>query len=204
MVAYNKIRNNVVSLTPAQTEPDMWRAKLLAVAQQQDRKAFSDLFNHFAPKLKAFALANPYSANPSQFADELIQEVMIKVWNKAHNYNPLVAGVSTWIFTIARNCRIDMIRKNLRHSYPLESDELLDVEDEDAILPYQAAQQKNYERDIRQYLSQLPHDQAQIIAKVYMEGKSHNEVAEELNLPLGTVKSRVRLGLIKLKVMVAH
>lgn len=197
-------RDNVVNLSPQTTAADEWQQKLLLVARQ-DRKAFADLFNHFAPKIKAFALSKPYGNNPSQFADELIQEVMIKVWNKADNYNPSLAGASTWIFTIARNCRIDMIRRNLRHSYPLEADELLhELEDEDGVQPFQAAQQQNLERDIRACLDQLPHDQAQVIAMVYMEGKSHQEVADELQLPLGTVKSRVRLALTKLKVMVAH
>lgn len=197
-------RDNVVNLPPQTSSPDEWQEKLVRVARQ-DRKAFADLFNHFAPKIKAFALSKPYGHNPSQFADELIQEVMIKVWNKADNYNPALAGASTWIFTIARNCRIDLIRRNQRHSYPLEADELLyELEDEDGIAPFQAVQQQNLERDIRACLDQLPHEQAQIIAKVYMEGKSHQEVADELDLPLGTVKSRVRLALTKLKVMVAH
>lgn len=204
MNAIKTLRDNVVSISPQTSAPDEWQQKLLRIAEHRDRKAFNELFAHFAPKIKAFALSKPYGHNPSQFADELIQEVMIKIWNKADNYNPAYAGASTWIFTIARNCRIDMIRKNNRHSYPLESDELLEVEDEDGVLPFQAAQQQHYERDVREYLNALPHDQAQIIAKVYMEGKSHNEVAEELDLPLGTVKSRVRLALTKLKVMVAH
>jgi RNA polymerase sigma factor (sigma-70 family) len=197
-------RDNVVSLVPQSSTHDEWQLKLLKVAESQDKKAFSELFAHFGPKIKAFAMAKPYTSNPSQFADELIQEVMIKIWNKADNYNPNVAGASTWIFTIARNCRIDLIRKNQRHSFPLESDELFEIEDEDSVLQFQSVQQQNYERDLRECLNQLPHEQAQIIAKVYMEGKSHNEVAEELGLPLGTVKSRVRLALTKLKVMVAH
>jgi RNA polymerase sigma-70 factor (ECF subfamily) len=204
MNAYTPTRNNIVSLPTSEQERDAWQTKLLAVAKTQDRKAFSELFAHFGPKIKAFAMANPYTSNPAQFGDELVQEVMIKVWNKANNYNPAFAGASTWIFTIARNCRIDLIRKNQRHSYPLESDELLEFEAGDDIQPFQLVQQKHYERDIRECLNQLPSDQAQIIVKVYMEGKSHNEIAEELNLPLGTVKSRVRLALTKLKVMVAH
>jgi RNA polymerase sigma-70 factor (ECF subfamily) len=204
MNALDTTRDNVVTLSPQKSTPDQWQQNLIKIGKNQDRRAFSELFAHFAPKIKAFALSNPYSNNPAQFADELTQEVMIKIWNKADNYNPSVAGASTWIFTIARNCRIDLIRKNNRHNYPLDSDELLEIEDEDALMPFQAAQQQNYERDIRQYLDQLPHEQAQIIAKVYLEGKSHNEVASDLDLPLGTVKSRVRLALTKLKVIAVH
>ena len=197
-------QDKVVSLNPQTPPPDHWQQTLLRVAQK-DRKAFAELFNHFAPKIKAFAMSKPYGNNPSQFADELVQEVLIKVWNKAEHYNPAMAGASTWIFTIARNCRIDMIRRNLRHGFPLEADELLhEIEDEEEATPFHATHQQNLERDIRASLDQLPHDQAQVIAMVYMEGKSHQEVADELGMPLGTVKSRVRLALTKLKVMVAH
>lgn len=193
-----------MSLTDNRPDTDHWQTALGRVGKNQDRQAFQALFKHFAPLIRSFALANPYSSNPGQFADDLVQEVMIKIWNKAGSYDASVAGASTWIFTIARNCRIDMIRKLSRHDYPLDSDELLDIEDEHATAPFQAVQQRHYERDLRQHMKELPSDQAQIIAKVYMEGKSHNEVAQELGLPLGTVKSRVRLALNKLKIMVTH
>ena len=197
-------REKVVSLNPQNNTADLWQQTLLLVARK-DRQAFARLFNHFAPKIKAFAMSKPYGNNPSQFADELIQEVMIKVWNKAEHYKPAMAGASTWIFTIARNCRIDLIRRSLRHGFPLEADELLhELEDDDNAAPFQITHQQHLERDIRASLDQLPHDQAQVITMVYMEGKSHQEVADELDIPLGTIKSRVRLGLTKLKVMVAH
>lgn len=193
-----------MSLTDNQPGADTWQLALGRVGADQDRQAFQELFKHFAPLIRSFALANPYGSNPGQFADDLVQEVMIKIWNKAGSYDPAMAGASTWIFTIARNCRIDMIRKLSRHNYPLDSDELFDIEDDNSIAPFQAVQQRNFERELREHMKALPSDQAQIIAKVYMEGKSHNEVAQELNLPLGTVKSRVRLALNKLKIMVTH
>lgn len=197
-------RANIVSLNPEQQTADPWQQVLSRVAEDRDRKAFAELFRHFSPMIKSFAMANPYSNNPAQFADELIQEVMIKVWNKAKSYDASVAGVSTWIFTIARNCRIDLIRKHSRHDYPLNSDDFFEMEDDSSPAPFQSLQQRNLEREMRAHFDELPNEQAQIIAKVYMEGKSHSEVAEELGLPLGTVKSRVRLALNKLKVMVTH
>lgn len=201
----NSIRaHNIVDLSSAVSANDKWQHLLSRVARHQDRQAFSQLFQHFAPLIKAFAMANPYSHNPAQFADELIQEVMLKIWQKADSYDAGAAGVSTWVFTIARNCRIDMIRKLSRHDYPLESDEFFDMEDENIPAPFQAVYQRNLERDIRACCAALPHEQAQIICKIYMEGKSHSEVADELDLPLGTVKSRVRLALDKLKIMVTH
>lgn len=193
-----------MSLNTDHQAPDPWQVVLCKVAEQRDRQAFAELFRHFAPMIKAFAMAKPYSSNPAQFADELIQEVMIKIWNKAKSYDPSVAAVSTWIFTIARNCRIDMIRKHSRHNYPLDSDDFFEIEDHNTPAPFQSLQQRNLEREMRAHFDELPIEQSQIIAKVYLEGKSHSEVAEELGLPLGTVKSRVRLALNKLKVMVTH
>jgi len=199
-----KKRNNVVEISSKQKQNSEWQEMLARVGKTQDREAFHALFEHYAPLIKSFALSNTYSNNPAQFADELVQEVMIKIWNKASSYDTSVAGANTWIFTIARNCRIDMIRKHSRQNYPLESDELLEIEDEDGIAPFQAVQQRSLEKEIRDCFDKLPHEQSQILAKVYLEGKTHNEVAAELDLPLGTVKSRVRLALNKLKVMVTH
>ena len=196
--------HSVVELNKSKTELNEWQEKLVKVGKSQDKAAFHSLFEYFAPQIKAFALSNPYSNNPAQFADELVQEVMIKIWNKASAYDATMAGANTWIFTIARNCRIDMIRKNNRQNYPLESDEMMEIEDEDGIAPFQAVQQRHLEHEIKGCFDQLPHEQAQVIAKIYLAGKTHNEVAQELNLPLGTVKSRVRLALNKLKVMVSH
>ena len=136
----------------------------------------------------------------SAHADELVQEVMIKVWQKAGGFNPHKAAASTWIYTIARNCRTDMFRRLQKFDTPLSADDIWPDDVEDA--PLVAVQQRRDAERIRAMMKELPHEQAQILAKVYMEGKSHSEVAEELDLPLGTVKSRVRLAMQKLQVMV--
>lgn len=197
-------RAKVVSLSEKQLEKDELQLLIEKVANHQDRAAFSKLFEHFAPLLKSFAFAHPYGSDTSQFADELIQEVMIKIWNKASKYDAKYAAVNTWVFTIARNTRIDMIRKYRRTDFPLDSEEVFDYEDESVPELFQQVQQKHYERDIKRYFAELTTEQSQIIVKIYMEGKSHSEVAAELDLPLGTVKSRVRLALSKLKAMVVH
>nr|MBP7912021.1 sigma-70 family RNA polymerase sigma factor [Pseudomonadales bacterium] len=106
----------------------------------------------------------------------------------------------TWIYTLARNCRIDLLRKKFRAREEVDVDELWDLGTEDDVLEDEVYQ-KRIEVDVRESLGGLPAEQRQIITKVYMEGKSHSEVAEELGLPLGTVKSRVRLAMSKLKVM---
>ncbi len=186
--------------TPAKgtRRDDEWSLCLQQIAGNQDRQAFARLFTHFAPLIKAFALnGSPIAAS---HADELVQEVMIKVWQKASGFNPHKAAASTWIYTIARNCRTDAFRRLQKFDTPVNADDIWPDEVEDS--PLAAMQQRRDEVKVKELLQQLPHEQAQILAKVYMEGKSHSEVAEDLDLPLGTVKSRVRLAMQKLQLMV--
>lgn len=175
---------------------DEWSECLLLIAKDEDRAAFSRLFRHFAPLMKAFALSgSTLSANN---ADELVQEVMLKVWQKAGAFNPDKAAASTWVYTIARNCRTDMYRRLQKFDTSLRAEDISgDQETEEAFV---VLHQRRNEDRIRELVKELPIDQAQILAKVYMEGKTHSEVAEELNLPLGTVKSRVRLAIQKLQI----
>ncbi|MDG1387442.1 MAG: sigma-70 family RNA polymerase sigma factor [Halioglobus sp.] len=174
---------------------DEWSVCLQTVAQTQDKQEFAKLFKHFAPLIKAFALNG--SALAAAHAEELVQEVMIKVWQKATAYNPHKAAASTWIYTIARNCRTDMYRRLQKFDTPISADDIWPEGESDEM--FVAVQQKRDATRIREMLQELPHEQCQILMKVYMEGKSHSEVAEELDLPLGTVKSRVRLAMKKLQ-----
>jgi RNA polymerase sigma-70 factor (ECF subfamily) len=199
-------RAMVVSLSDKAPEKDKLQLQLQQwvkqVAESQDRQAFGCLFKHFSPLIKSFAYANPFGNSPAQFGEDLLQEVMVKLWNKAGSYDSRHAAVSTWVFTIARNTRIDMIRKASRHEFALDADEIFDMEDENTPQLHEQLAQRQYARDVKKYLSELSNDQAQIVAKVYMEGKSHSQIASELDLPLGTVKSRVRLAMLKLKSLV--
>ena len=174
---------------------DEWSVCLQTVAQTQDKQEFAKLFKHFAPLIKAFALNG--SALAAAHAEELVQEVMIKVWQKATAYNPHKAAASTWIYTIARNCRTDMYRRLQKFDTPISADDIWPEGESDEM--FVAVQQKRDATRIREMLQGLPHEQCQILMKVYMEGKSHSEVSEELDLPLGTVKSRVRLAMKKLQ-----
>lgn len=174
---------------------DEWTLCLQQVADNQDREAFSKLFGHFAPLIKAFAING--SALAASHADELVQEVMIKVWQKATAFNPHKAAASTWIYTIARNCRTDMYRRLQKFDTPISADDIWPEAETEEL--FAAVQQKRDAVRIKEMLAGLPHEQSQILVKVYMEGKSHSEVAEELDLPLGTVKSRVRLAMKKLQ-----
>jgi RNA polymerase sigma factor (sigma-70 family) len=175
---------------------DEWSECLTLIAEKEDRAAFTRLFRHFAPLMKAFALSG--STLSANHADELVQEVMLKVWQKAGGFNAQKAAASTWIYTIARNCRTDLYRRLQKFDTPLSADDVSDTHDsEDAFV---VLHQKRSRDRIRGLIKELPNDQAQILGKVYMEGKTHSEVSGELDLPLGTVKSRVRLALQKLHI----
>ncbi|RBP79460.1 sigma-70 family RNA polymerase sigma factor [Marinomonas rhizomae] len=182
-------------------EPDEQRlADMLAIAEHRDQAALVRLFDHYVPKVRAFCLAAQPGAN--LMADDIAQEVMIRIWNKAHTYKPESASLNTWVFTLARNARIDYLRKNSRHQSDIDPEYLWqNVVDENAD-PFKDAQQKRDQERIQQGLEKLPADQKQVLAKVYLEGKTHKEAAEELSLPLGTIKSRVRLALHKLTIYV--
>lgn len=172
------------------------------VARHRDRDAFARLFDHYAPLIRAYSLAREPGAD--LVADELVQEVMTRVWLKADKYNGRLANLNTWIFTLARNCRIDYLRRNSRYATEIDPTDIFnDIEDEGPG-PFQLVQQSRAEESIRAGLKQLPREQSEILTKVYLEGKSHQQASEDLKLPLGTVKSRVRLALKKLEVLVAR
>lgn len=173
---------------------------IIAVATHRDQAALGRLFDHYVPRIRSFCLA----AQPGStlMADDIAQEVIIRVWNKADTFNPNTASLNTWIFTIARNARIDYLRKNGRHTSNIDPELLWnDVADESVDL-FRDAQQARDKNRIHSGLSQLPTDQKQVLAKVYLEGKTHVETAQELGLPLGTIKSRVRLALHKLTIYI--
>lgn len=164
---------------------------IIAIAQQRDRDAFIALFDACSAKLKAFAVRS--GANPSD-AEEIVQECMLTVWRKAHTFNPQAASANTWLYTIVRNRRIDFVRKDRRHQvvsddlWPEPSTEELETDVESDLDG----------RIARTLLESLPQEQRQVVYMVYFEGKSHSEIAGELDLPLGTIKSRLRLAMKKL------
>ncbi|HUK61092.1 MAG TPA: sigma-70 family RNA polymerase sigma factor [Stellaceae bacterium] len=164
-------------------------ARLLrAIVERHDQNSFAALFDYYAPRVKAYLKRLGAS---DALAEDLVQEVMLTVWRKADSYDPAKAGVGTWIFTIARNLRIDAVRRE-RHP-ELDPDDPLLVPDPEP-LPDRAVEAAQEEGDVRAALRDLPADQAEVVNLAFYEGKSHGEIAAALAIPLGTVKSRLRLA----------
>ena len=175
---------------------------LSKVALSRDKQAFAELFDHYAPLLRAYSLAREPGAD--LVADELVQEVMIRIWLKADKYNAGLANLNTWVFTLARNCRIDYLRRNSRYVTEIDPTDIFNDMEDESPGPFQQVHTSRTGEGIREGLKQLPREQAEILTKVYLEGKSHQQTSDELKLPLGTVKSRVRLALKKLEVLVSR
>lgn len=165
------------------------------MAARQDRAAFADLFRHFAPRLKAFGMRQGADATT---AEELVQETMLSVWRKSATFDRRRANASTWIFTIFRNKRIDMLRRESRPEADLDSVGDLASDASGADDDYHATQAGEI---IRQAMVELPEEQVEVLKKAFFEDKPHSAIAEELDLPLGTVKSRIRLALARLRLV---
>jgi RNA polymerase sigma-70 factor (ECF subfamily) len=170
---------------------------LESIAHNQDRKAFEQLFNHFGPLIKAFAVSSNLHFQGDHLPDELVQDVMMTIWQKAPLYDSRKSGPSTWIFTIARNQRINILRKLNKYRNDLNADDVWELESDEDL--FSDVREARIQRQVDEQMHNLPIDQKQIISKVFLEDKSHQQVSEELGLPLGTVKSRVRLAMQKLK-----
>ncbi len=182
------------------TEAENWNDCIERVGRSQDRGAFQSLFKHFSPFLKAFLIKSG-GVTPEN-AEELVQETMIKVWRKAPSYSSSQASASTWIYTIARNTRIDWLRKQNRQNPDLLNAEDLYDERENPT-PLSSLSQIRTKKLISEQLSQLPVEQAEVLQLMYFQGQSGQQVANTLALPLGTVKSRVRLAMNKMKLALA-
>jgi RNA polymerase sigma-70 factor (ECF subfamily) len=173
-----------------------WGGLISAIAQHQDRAAFAALFEHFAPRIKAFMQRSGASeAN----AEELAQEAMLSVWRKAALFDPQSAGAAGWIFTIARNLRIDYYRRESRGGMIEASDVEIEFQIDDAPLPDSILTTSQSEDRVRSALTKLSGDQMRVVELSFFEEKAHAEIAQILGIPLGTVKSRLRLAMARLR-----
>lgn len=192
------------SMNTTQTDAAERAAELLAsIAKTRSRAAFSELFRHFAPKLQSYATRQ---FGNEQTAMDLVQETMTNVWHKAHLFKPDKGSPSTWIFTIARNIRFDLLRKNKKRKDDISADDLWPIlsEQNDSLDDGYSLDNDVLMQEISQYYAQLPDAQRIVIEKIYIEGKSQQEVSDALGVPLGTIKSRTRLALKKLKELIVN
>jgi RNA polymerase sigma-70 factor (ECF subfamily) len=166
---------------------------LIAVATSKDREAYQTLFEHFAPRVKSFLLGKGTSP---EVAEEAVQEAMLNVWRKAGNFDPTKAAASTWIFAIARNARIDLLRKANRPALDPNDPALVPDRPAATFETVSAAQEAN---QIRERVAALPAEQQEVLRLAFFEDLAHTEVAQRLGIPLGTVKSRIRLAVRRIR-----
>lgn len=166
---------------------------LLAVAERRDQQAFRALFQHFAPRVKGYA--RKLGADDGA-AEELVQDVMLTVWQRADSFDPALASAATWIYTIARNRRIDRIRQERRPE--LHPDDAM-LDGDEAPPPDHQVQAAQDASRLRAVIGGLPPEQAEVLRLAYFEDKVHSEISVEQGIPLGTVKTRLRLALVRLR-----
>ena len=175
----------------ASADEQNWTALLIAVRDQQDKVAFAALFRHFAPRVKGFLMKSGMSA---ALAEECAQDVLATLWQKSHLFDPTRASVATWVFTIARNRRIDAARRAAR---PEPEDLPWGPEAEPD--QQEALEMAQETERLGAALARLPEAQRALIEKAYFGELTHTEIAAETGLPMGTIKSRIRLALDKLR-----
>ena len=163
------------------------------IATRKDKTAFSSLFKLVGPRIKGYLMK---LGSNDIVAEDLLQEVMLTVWRKSETFDRNKAAVSTWLFTIARNKRIDMLRKEIRPQLD-PNDPMLTPNQEDSADNIYGSKQESIK--ITDAIKMLPEEQSKLIKMTYYEDKSHSIIARELKMPLGTVKSRIRLASTRLK-----
>lgn len=183
-------------MSPDALSPDPFAHDRLieAVALRRDREAFAQLFSYFAPRLKAWLIKS--GATPGA-AEDFAQDAMLTVWRKADLFDARKARAATWIFTIARNRRLDMLRRDARPLLVPEielAEQTVERPDDIVALSQDAAR-------VRDALSQLKPDQVEVLRLAFFMDSPHSEIARQLDLPLGTVKSRIRNAMIKLRLI---
>lgn len=166
---------------------------IAAIARSGDRAAFAALFDHFAPRVKGLLMRG---GTPAELAEEVAQETLLAVWRKAALFDPEKASASTWIATIARNLRIDIARRETRSRLS----QVYEILDEDSPeMPDATLSGAERDARVRAAMTQLSTDQYRVVELAFLEGFSHQDVARRLAIPLGTVKSRLRLALSHLR-----
>jgi len=187
-----RIRTGKVRSLPELSVEDMTHC-LVSVGRTRDMEAYERLFRHFGPRIRSYMMKR---ASDPALAEELMQETMMMVWRKAELFDPARGNASAWIFTVARNVRVDSLRKTRRPEFDPEDPAL--VPDGPEAPDVQFEQDEDAAR-MRAALSGLPEEQAELLRMSFFEEVSHSIIAERLDIPLGTVKSRIRAAFSRLR-----
>jgi RNA polymerase sigma-70 factor (ECF subfamily) len=181
-----------VGIVRSQDDEASLAALLGRVAQVQDQEAFAQLFLHYAPRIKGYMRRQ---GADDAMAEDIAQDAMLTLWRKAGLYDPGKATVAAWIFAIARNLRIDRLRRERPQDVgEVEWDGIAD----ESVLE-DSLQQRETRRIVRDVMADLPPDQADVVSQSFFEDRPHVEIAERLGIPLGTVKSRLRLAMKRIR-----
>ena len=189
-------------LSPMSTENEataaraQWGRLIRSIATHQDRSAFAALFQHFAPRIKTFMQR---SGSSEARAEELAQETMLAVWRKALLFDPASASAATWVFTIARNLRIDAYRRERRGGVVETTDIAIEFQVDESPQPDARLASSQTEARVQTALAALSDEQKRVVELSFFEEKAHAEIATILDIPLGTVKSRLRLAMGRLR-----
>jgi RNA polymerase sigma-70 factor (ECF subfamily) len=182
--------DDAVSAAEPAAEPAQW---IGAIAARHDRAAFAALFGFYAPRIKTMIMRVGASA---EAAEDIAQETLLMIWQKAAQYDPARASASAWVYAIARNLRVDRLRRDQRaKAFALyEAVEVAEAERPDDSLDTAEREQR-----VRIAMRELPGEQVAVVKLSFFEGLAHGDIANSLQLPLGTVKSRLRLAMSRLR-----
>jgi len=193
LAVQNEVMKRLISIGEKYIVPPSENNLLKRVGLTQDRDAFASLFAIFAPRVKAYMMK--VGSDPAS-SEEITQETFIRVWRKAGQFDPKKASAVTWIFTIARNLRIDRLRKENRPTFDPDDPIFFP---ETSQTPLENIEQSDIVERVKASIGSLPEDQREVVQLSFIEGLSHQEIANAIGLPLGTVKSRLRLSFVKLR-----
>lgn len=174
-------------------QPEQSAELILKVAQDRDASAFAQLFDYYAPRLKGYLIKQ---RTEEALAEEIVQDVMMTLWHKAQLFDPSKSSPSTWIYRVARNRKIDLLRKKRDRELDPEEEMLQPASVPDVSVELDAKQR---DKQVRIALQKLPAEQMEMVRLSFFTGLSHSEIAEKTGLPIGTVKSRIRLAFGHLK-----
>jgi RNA polymerase sigma-70 factor (ECF subfamily) len=182
------------SFEPGASRAQYWANLVRAVAERQDREAFTVLFDYFAPRIESHLQRLGLEGTQ---AEEIAQDVMITLWRKANLFDPAKSSLSTWLYRIARNRRIDLGRRDRTDYVDPQSPAILEIASEGEIDKAFDGQQRD--DIVRALITELPSEQLNLVRLAFYEGLSHSQISDRTGVPLGTVKSRLRLAFTRLR-----